>query len=266
MLSTRSSTTDMDLYENNLFYRHGYDMVRKSNLDQSRRLHTQEVKCFTKLWSLVDDKLKTNAMKDDDFEFVTRSQRPDMLRTLLVDQVTAGVADNAEDVLVLLREEYANTGMKTYNASLASYVERWRDPSSRIANAGLAYTEREMANRFVKGLIKRFSQLQADIMVEAPAARPQTIHASFVRAQKWKMRRRKFLGLLEKVQVVASGQLTLPSVVRKSRTVAVVAAGDLRKRLAATRKLLRRRLKQSLVVGGLMMGNLFAIFANALVI
>ena len=162
---------DMDLYENNLFYRHGYDMVRKSNLDQSRRLHTQEVKCFTKLWSLVDDKLKTNAASDEDFEFVMRLQRPDVLRTLLVERVTAGVADNAEDIIELLREEYVNTSMKTFNASLASYMERWQDLSSRLTNAGLAYTELEMANRFVKGLSKRFSQLQADIIVAGGEAK-----------------------------------------------------------------------------------------------
>lgn len=77
-------------------------------------------------------------------------------------------------------------------------MERWQDLSSRLTNAGLAYTEREMANRFVKGLSKRFSQLQADIIVEHPTVRPQTIHAAFVRAQKWEDAQKEVFGSVGK--------------------------------------------------------------------
>lgn len=175
-----------------LRYRDMKQLEIKAKASKLEKVKSQEAKVYTKLWSLIDEQMRTVLLADRDIDFVMAERRPDFLRVSIVEAVNSSVAYSSVDRVERLREEYTSFAMPHQLTSLASYLDRWMDLDARMTDAGIIYSDAEKANRFLKGLSLRFSDLQARILEETP--RPVNVMAAYQRAQVWEEAQIKIYG------------------------------------------------------------------------
>jgi hypothetical protein len=153
------NTIDMLRYElvGETFYR---DKCKR-DLAQCNTLHPkvieQETRAYTKLWSIIDERLVSVMRRDSDFIYVTTElKRPYALRLVIMEAVNSGLLLDDGLAKAQLRKEWTSWKMETAGMTINNYKVSWDDFIERSTFAELEYTDSEMATTFIMGLSSRW--------------------------------------------------------------------------------------------------------------